>query len=301
MFHFLLIASTVVSAVLLGGCGDTIQQAGLNTTAKIMWRARGSMMEEPDLELARAAMPAAIKTAESFYIANPDNRKMQWIVTASYCGYAGFIQDDWEVAVAARQFDEANALAKRGTKLFVRCMNYGLQLLGPKWKRTIFTTQEDVDKLLKKERDVDGLYWTAMALGGVINFDMGDMAAVAHLGKVEAMLLRIIEIDEGHEYAMAHVLYGSIKCGMTEALGGTPEVGKKHFERAIELTEGKYLMAKVLYAKQCAVATQDRELFRTLLVDVLRTSPAVLPKMRLANELAHHKARRYLAQESSFF
>ena len=61
------------------------------------------------------------------------------------------------------------------------------------------------------------------------------------------------------------------------------------------------LMAKVMLARHCAVNTADRELFRTTLLDVLGTDPAVWPEQRLANEFAHHKARRYLKHEKDYF
>ena len=41
--------------------------------------------------------------------------------------------------------------------------------------------------------------------------------------------------------------------------------------------------------------------FRKTLVEVLQTDPAIWPEQRLANEIAHRRARRYLKQEKEWF
>ena len=57
----------------------------------------------------------------------------------------------------------------------------------------------------------------------------------------------------------------------------------------------------MLYARRYAVAVQDRALFHKSLVEVLETDPAIWPDQRLANEIAHRKAKRYLKREKEWF
>ena len=57
-------------------------------------------------------------------------------------------------------------------------------------------------------------------------------------------------------------------------------------------TEGKFLLAKVMMARRYAVMIQDRELFRSTLVEVLQTPASIWPEQRLANEIAHRRAHR---------
>lgn len=301
MVRSIAVLALVVGA--LGGCKAAIQQRAMDTTAEIMWRGKGAMEQEGDLDLARAAIPSGIKTAESFYVANPGNRTVIRVLAAGYCGYAGFIQDDWEAAVTEKRFADAEAHAARAAKLFLRCHNYGLELLGEAWKRDIYGDAAGVEALLAKAKrsDAPALLWSAMGLGGAINMMMGDIAVVAHLGKVQAMLERVVELDEGVENGLAHVLLGSIFCGRGEALGGEPARGAAHFDRALELTDGRLLLAKVFRARFCAVAVQDRAAFHAQLVEVMQTSPDIWPEQRLANAIARHKARRYLAHEEEWF
>jgi hypothetical protein len=85
-----------------------------------------------------------------------------------------------------------------------------------------------------------------------------------------------------------------------------------HFQKAIEITEKKFLLAYVLearwvYWRQWGGAKTDEEKakykkeFHDTLVKVLETSPSIWPEQRLANEIAQRKARRYLKQEKELF
>ena len=60
-------------------------------------------------------------------------------------------------------------------------------------------------------------------------------------------------------------------------------------------------MPKVLFAFNYGVVTGNQKFFHDTLVEVLTTSPAVWPEERLANEIAHIRARRYLKHEKEWF
>jgi hypothetical protein len=86
-----------------------------------------------------------------------------------------------------------------------------------------------------------------------------------------------------------------------KAMGGEPEKAKASFQRALEITGGRFLLARTLMAYRIGLATNDRKFFHDQLKQVLETPPSVWPEQRLANEVAHRKARRYLSQEKELF
>jgi hypothetical protein len=47
--------------------------------------------------------------------------------------------------------------------------------------------------------------------------------------------------------------------------------------------------------------TNDQAFFHDQLKQVLETPPSVWPEQRLANEVAHRRARRYLSHEKEWF
>jgi hypothetical protein len=111
----------------------------------------------------------------------------------------------------------------------------------------------------------------------------------------------VLELDETFYNGGAHLALGLMAVALPPALGGQPAEGKAHFERALAITKGKFLMIQVMYASRYGVATGDEKFFHDELVEVLNTSPAIWPEERLANELAYARAKRYLAHEKELF
>jgi hypothetical protein len=83
-------------------------------------------------------------------------------------------------------------------------------------------------------------------------------------------------------------------------LGGKPERGRAHFERAIALSQGRNLMAQVEFAQRYARLTLDRPLHDQLLNDVVAADP-VEPGLTLSNVLAQARATEMLASASQYF
>jgi len=125
----LALSIALVSAVLFTGCADFLQQKALDTTSAVLFRARAATQQESDVDLARVAMPAALKTVEGFWVANPHNPKLKAMLAEGWCAYAtGFVQDGWEVAKMEGRYDDAERMRGRAARLFLRCMNYGLTI-----------------------------------------------------------------------------------------------------------------------------------------------------------------------------
>ena len=87
-----------------------------------------------------------------------------------------------------------------------------------------------------------------------------------------------------------------------KAIGGDPDKAQGHFEKALEITGDKFLLARTLMAYRVGLADQRPQVLpRPTEVKVLETPPSVWPEQRLANEVAHRKARRYLSNEKELF
>jgi hypothetical protein len=151
-----------------------------------------------------------------------------------------------------------------------------------------------------KAGDVPLLYATGTAWAGWIQANSGDWNAIASLPKVKALMTRVIELDETYSYGEGHLYLGVFATLLPPALGGKPEEGRVHFERAIQLSAGRDLIAKVEYARRYARITYDRPLHDRLLKEVL-DADAVAPGLTLSNVLAQRQARELLASADSYF
>jgi hypothetical protein len=111
---------------------------------------------------------------------------------------------------------------------------------------------------------------------------------------------RVMELDESHDDGGVHVYLGILNALRPPALGGQPDVAKAHFERAIELSNGADLSAKVEYARRYGRMMFDQELHDRLLDEVI-AAPAEAPGRTLLNVLAKRDAAVLLASSADYF
>lgn len=304
---------SILGVALVAGCID-MGQVTVNTTAKVLTRAQPSLKMEADYELAARAIPGTLKTVEGFWVVNPGNPQLVAILTEGYCQYGiGFVEDEWEQAMLEKDLDRAQYHSTRATKMFIRCLNYALKSLGSGWQEDLFAEGEDAqtrqDKRIASAPSSKRtpLMWAALALGAAVNQNKDNMEMIPYAATAKAMLLKVLEIDAKHPQrdpvlaAMPHVALGLVYTAVSPTLGGDPKKAEEHFQKALELTQDKFLLARVHYAKRVGVATQNRQLYRDNLLKVLQTDPAIWPEQRLANEIAHRRARRYLKMEKELF
>jgi hypothetical protein len=187
--------------------------------------------------------------------------------------------------------------------------------LGDRWQTGLFDTPEVVAQLAKDTRadKRTPLMWTALALGSIINHNLSRAEVLAYLSTVRILLDRVLELDRASPparvelIALPHIAYGMLYSAGGAQVGGDPVKARASFEAALKATAdaenpgGKLLLARTLMGYRVGVQTQDRKFFHDQLKQVLETAPSVWPEQRLANEVAHRRARRYLSYEKELF
>ncbi len=298
------LVAVALSALALGGC--SLKHLTVNMTAEILKDAGRAFDRETDVELAASAIPGSLKTIEGFLEAHPEQPLLLQILAESYMNYAfGFLEDEAE----RLQEDDplgAEILRQRALVLHLRARGFGLRLLAlelPELAATLSQGQTPTQEQLAEvgEDELPALFWTANPWAAAINVGKSDPGLLAQLSLVKLLIERCVEIDETYFWAGPQLVLGAMEAGLPTALGGQPERAKRHFDRAVELTEGKHLMTRVLYARTVGVQTGDRELFTKILEDVVATDPNIEPTLGLANRLAQRRAKRYLAQVDDLF
>jgi hypothetical protein len=285
-------------------------QFTVNTTAKVLRRAQPSIKMESDYELAARAIPGALKTVEGFWVVDPTNQILISILMEGYCQYGtAFVDDEWERATFAKDLDGVAYQNDRATKIFTRCLNYALMTLGDRWKKEIFAEPEIVQKLIA-DTSTDNrtpMMFAALALGSIINHNLDSIEIVAHLPTVRQIMERVVEMDDKNPpsdkymYALPHVALGMIYSAGSAQFGGDPVKAGMQFQKAFDVTDGKFLLPLTLWGYRVGRSTRNQQLFHEKLVKVLETAPSIWPEQRLANEVAHRRARRYLAMEKELF
>lgn len=149
-------------------------------------------------------------------------------------------------------------------------------------------------------RNIDYLYAYSVSWLSHLDATSDDWSAVAEVPWVEAALERTLELDESYEQGALHGYLGILNALRPPALGGEPDVAQAHFERAIELSDGRDLSIKVEYARRYARLMFDQELHDRLLTEVLE-APVEVPGYTLFNVLAQREARELLASAPGYF
>ena len=270
------------------GC---IQHIAVTSVGGIVEDGFGAITEEQDLEFAAQALPSNLKLLEVMLKNEPENVRLLRLLAEGYNSYAlGFVED---------------TTPERAKIFYQRAVDYAMRLVrqDAKLAKAFDGSVDDLKGELAKrgKDDVPGIFWAAFGMGSYANLAMNDPEAVSQLPKAEAMMRFVAAVDSSFYYAGADMFLGTIFGVRPKLFGGDPEQSKQHFERALRINHGKFLMTHVYYARSYAVQTQDEALFDGLLAKVDNASLDVLPSFRLANAIAKKKAKILEARKSDLF
>ncbi|MHB8535808.1 MAG: TRAP transporter TatT component family protein [Sulfuricaulis sp.] len=276
-------------ASMLGAC--SVGQMVARSSLPVVESGNIAMNREPDIELARDAIPANLKLVESLILELPDNAALRIQAAQGFYGYAyGFVEDE----------DGA-----RASRLYRRGLAHALKALDVSGLHGDIETMP-LDQLQHRLADlgrsaVPALFWSASCWAKWIDMNRNDPARLADLGKATALMQRVLELDDTYYYGGAHIFFGVFYGNRPPMLGGDFKKSAAEFERARAITGGKLLIVDLLQAQYLAVQEQDRKQFHDLLTGVINAPPDVFPEMALANAIARHKAKRLLAKEAQWF
>jgi hypothetical protein len=148
---------------------------------------------------------------------------------------------------------------------------------------------------------VPAVFWTAFGLGGYVNLSLSDPDALAMLPGVEAMMEHVARVDSSFYHGGADIFLGALFGTRPKMLGGDTERATKHFERALRINGGRFLLTHVYYARSVALQTLNEPLFDELLLTVENTSADAQPSIRLPNTIAKEKARYLRDRKGEYF
>ncbi|MBI4412587.1 MAG: hypothetical protein HY541_08905 [Deltaproteobacteria bacterium] len=293
----------VVSLFFFSQC--TPKQIASDITAQIFQGGAPAFEMETDVELAENTGLTMIKMLEAFQHDNPHNKTYLVLLSRSYANYSfGFLE--WNM-LKYQGMDETKRAQneERARAFYLKGKDFGMRALN---RNAAFekALTKDLDTFKKSLQSfgrsyIPALFWTAFNWGSWINLNKDSPLAIAEFPKAEAMMQRVLELDEHYFYSGPHLFFGFSFGSRPAMFGGNPEKSKEHFEKALAAYKRKFLLALVTYAQSYAVQNQDRALFESLLNEVLTTPADSLPEQRLANELAKLRARWFLDHSMTMF
>jgi len=295
------------ACALAAGCDMTTLTA--HSSASLFRRASLAFDEQFDYELARQAGPAFLLQFEGVLRVVPDDQDVLFSACKAWSSYAfAFVEDDMLAAEARGALEEAERQRARARRMYARARELGLRLLEQRAPGVRVATRAGPERLarfLQRElvdaADAPALFWTGYAWGVEIDISREDPALVADLELARALVERSVTLDESYQQAAGHTFLGYDDAILSPALGGNPEGGRQHFERALALTDRKALLVQLNYARSYAAQTQRRDLFVALLHEVVSAPDRDPDSTRLANQVARRRAERLLSQQDELF
>ena len=279
------ILASAAICVLIGGCASLMSSAasGLADNLSV------AVLNQNDPETVRDGAPAYLLLLDSFLEGSPEDPALLSSAASLYAIYGTVFADDE---------GRASRLTARGYDYSTRAMCHSYKP-SCEWRGMLFEDyQQTLDGLKPKHADV--VFAHGLASLAHIRAHSADYTAIAQLPYSKALFERYLEINDGTDDGAVHTYLGILNTLIPPALGGEPEKGRAHFERAIEISGGRDLSAKVEFANGYARLLYDRELHDQLLKEVLEADPEV-PGSTLLNVLAQRQAEDLLESADDYF
>lgn len=260
---------------------------------------------DDDIVLVGEALPFSLKLVESLLAESPKHRGLLLTASRGFVLYTyAYVHYEAELA-NLDDFDRALELRARARKLYLRSLNYAIRALDESVSGFEDQLADDPEAAVMQvkgpsaERDLPFLYWSAAALGLAISVSKHEPALLARLPEVEALLNRALAIDEAWNDGALHEF--KITWAAAQRTGAREADLMAHYERALELSQGKRASLYVSLAEAVTISKQDRDGFESLMEKALAVDPDADPRNRLMNVLAQRRARWLLDREDELF
>jgi len=287
----LFISGCSFNSVVTNRVGDAVANGG-NTYAT-----------DDDPELIRAATPFSLKLMESLLSQNPKHRGLLLAASSGFTQYTYvFVQQDAD-EIEDRDVKVAATERERARRLYTRARNYGLRGLDsehPGFSTALRSNPTSALRVTSVD-DVAFLYWTAVSWAAVISLSKDNPESIADLPLVEALIYRALELNESFDHGAIHTFLISYEMSRPASGRGAEIRARKHFLRAVELTQGQQVAPYVALAEAVCVAKQDRAEFQSLLHQALAINAEARPEWRLANVVMQNRARWLLLRTEQLF
>jgi predicted anti-sigma-YlaC factor YlaD len=291
------LASIVLLAVVNLTSACSVQRFATNRLADALAASGTTYSSDDDPELVGAALPFSLKLMGTALAATPDHRALLAATSAGFAQYAyAYVQQEGD-ELGLEDSDRAWSALDRARRLYLRARDYGLRGLEvalPGFGEELRSSHAGAVARAGPP-EVDLLYWTAVSWAAAVSLGKDDPALVAELPIVSALIERALAVDEDWDRGAIHAFLVTFEMSRPDAGVDRYADAKRHFERAVELTQGRAAAPHVAWAESACISAEDRACFEQALAAALRIDADADPASRLVNLIMQRRARWLLA------
>jgi tetratricopeptide (TPR) repeat protein len=272
-------------SLLSSGCTILVSNAASNFSNNLS----KAVLNQDDPELVRDGVPTLLLTLDSMIEGSPDNPQLLAAGATLYATYGAVFIDD-EI---------------RGSKLTSRARRYALRAMCEIYKPACNWPDLTYDEFVASldgigPRQADMLFTYGFASLAYLRAHSSAWDSLAELPQVEALFNHYLNISGDEVNSSVYTYMGIMLTLRPPALGGEPDRAREYFEKAIAVSGGNDLSAKVEFARGYAKLLYKRELHDQLLNEVIAADPNQNGYI-LTNVLAQEAAAKLLAEADDYF
>jgi len=278
-----LLAAVVCTA--LAGCASLVSSAASGFADRLSL----AILNQDDPETVKAAMPSYMVLLDSLVEGSPNDPDILAAAATLYASYGAVFADE----------------PLRAKRLTRRARDYAQRALCAEYAEACNWRELNYDDFVASVSNVDAdeaelLYTYGFATLAYLRAHSDDWNSLAELPQAQALFEHYLEVAGTGVNEATYVYMGILHTLRPPALGGKPELAREHFERAIALSGGRDLSAKVEFAKGYARLLYERELHDELLTSVLAADPYA-DGLTLSNVLAQQEAAQLMLDADDYF
>jgi hypothetical protein len=241
-----------------------------------------NLQRQQDVDLVCEGAASYLLMLDSLVADNPTSRTLLLIATKAYSG----------TAEALRACD---APADRIMAMSGKARNYGKRLLATRLPMdTPYSPEFEKALESQSKNDAELLFWGGFGWLSWITQQQGSPAALADLIVVEKIMARVLGLDETVEQGSPHLFFGALYGAKPVIAGGNPDKSRFHFERALEISDRRFLIIQTTFAQTYARMTMNQALHDSLLAEVIDFDINDAPEHALSNQIARRTAQALL-------
>ncbi len=179
--------------------GCSLNKMAINAVADALSDGDGkAYASDNDPRFVGEALPFGLKTMETVLESTPDHTGLLTATAAGFVQYGHAF-----VLYPAEDLEHIDygawiAERKRAKQFFLRAREYGLRALATNHFAIDLQLRENPNQAVQEmeQEDIPALYWTGAAWASALSTDKSDMALVADLPIIKALMTRALELDE---------------------------------------------------------------------------------------------------------
>lgn len=238
------------------------RSVGVNATSGVLKESSAEVNTEANYEFFKKSAAPNLKIVEGLWFSQKENESLLTLLIKGYAGVA-FGINETEYLHDQLSDNEIDTNKKQALYNYSKSFRYGLEYLrlNDINESEIFDKEAPL-KIRKKltselsSDDREAIFYFAQAWGGMINLQRDDVAMMANLGTVKALMDWVCDQDYEFEYGSCYLFDAVYEAGRPRMLGGSLKKGNEIFQKFMNKYP-EHLLAKVSYLQFFVIPTMN--------------------------------------------